>query len=190
MFFSKTAATTIALSLSGLIYAHPAPDPDPQPQATFVDAIKPWVEPLFAPGKPDFCCKEMEGCVSIKGRSENGKKYSACWFPGDAVFTADDAAAVACNINLHFVQDIRCISMKGSVCEYPGGIMRGQVSYLVPPFQISAEYSATWQAGVAEMVGKSVDYGGGRGISFCALTEEEHLCSPAIHFAGHQAPEC
>lgn len=71
--------------------------------------------------------------------------------------------------------------------------MRGRMSYLTGPYQINAQESATLQAAVDAMVGKSVTYGrvgASKDISFGVLGENEVGLAPQIEFNGHQGNDC
>ena len=66
--------------------------------------------------------------------------------------------------------------------------MRGQISYLIEPYQISAQDSATLQAGADAMVGRSVSYEGGKNIAFAIVGQNAEGFE--IDFNGHQGNDC
>lgn len=150
---------------------------------------------LFGDTTPN-CCQEnpSDDCVYNAGKAKNGGGFEACYVKGDAKIEDFDVEAMKCNIDLHYRQSDKCISMAGSRCEYGGGIMKGEMGWWTSGHdsanQLSAEDSGTLQAAAESMRGASISYDEvSNGAIELAVVGQNGL-TVSMTFTGHQGKEC
>lgn len=93
------------------------------------------------------CCTNQGDCSTISGTTDDGLHWCYGYHEGDIKF-GDAALDVGrCMVNLHFTQDVRCISVAGSPCEgRQTKITAVQEGHWQGSNQLSAESSRAIQA--------------------------------------------
>ena len=117
-----------------------------------------------------------------------------CYSAGTIEISRNDVNAMRCIINFHHRQNSRCIDIEGSVCGrcYRGSLLRGQISYVTGPYNISAEWSSTLQAAAESMNGIKIDYKkiSNAPIQLAIVLDANGLQMLNIQFDGHNGKDC
>ena len=156
------------------------------------------VQGILTPAPPTCCDGEgaSDMCRINAGTSKTGHKWMACYAEGEQPVTKKDIDAMKCIIDLHYRQDDRCIDIKGSHCATTygliGNLQRGQMSYLMGPYNISAVDSTTLQAAADSMEGIKIDYDKmtDAPIDLAVVSDTNDMLEVDIMFDGKQGDDC
>ena len=176
---SPQTIAAFALTIMSGAFAAPAPL-DPNTSASSLSSTNGGLPPepgvvipaLFTAlgGKPTpFGCQGNPGaCYSSEGQTANGLPWTISSSNGGSyLFLQNDADVVNCLVNLHFTQNTRCISVKGSECEAKVTTSKvqdtrsinptaGAIGALKGTAQVTAPQSLAIQSAVQAMVGQNV----------------------------------
>ena len=126
---------------------HPAKPPTPS------DAANPPTKPSWSkPPSPLAPTLGDDNCTSAKGDT-----WEVTFLAGNYLWSDDDSIVTNCQIDLHYRQGTKCISVAGSTCEEVKGesrVLNARLENEYGDLQIDAAASRTLQGASNLMVGE------------------------------------